>query len=258
MQEIENPGYDVGGMAMLELIWGKGFIAPGAEGNVDRIVEGIDLTDKLVLELGSGIGGGAITLSKNHGARVIGLEIEGPLVKQATENALAAGLADRVEFRQVKPGEFQIEEGSIDCFYTSGVLLHFENKLPAFREAYRMLKPGGMILGYDWFAGIPAPGDNMRTWTEAAGLSAFPESLDSYTAYMREAGFANISSSDASDWYLARASDELEQMTGPLFDRMASLGNADRRDAFIVEWRAMLVVLNSGELKSGYFRGRKL
>jgi ubiquinone/menaquinone biosynthesis C-methylase UbiE len=258
MKETENPGYDIGGMAMLELIWGKGFIAPGAEGNVDRIVEGVDLAGKLVLELGSGIGGGAIRLGKNHGARVIGLEIEGPLVKQATENALAAGLADKVEFRWVDPGDFPISDDSIDFFYTSGVLLHFEDKLPAFSEAYRVLKPGGVILGYDWLAGPPATTNNMKQWAEAAGLSAYPESLGAYTGYMREAGFENISSSDASDWYLARATDEFEQMTGPLFDRMATLGDAERRDAFIDEWRKMLVVLNSGELKSGYFRGRKL
>jgi ubiquinone/menaquinone biosynthesis C-methylase UbiE len=257
MLETENPGYDIGGMAMLELIWGKGFIAPGAEGNVDRIVEGIDLAGKQVLELGSGIGGGAIRLGQEHGAQVVGLEIEGPLVKQATEYAHQAGLADRVEFRQVEPGEFPIADSSIDYFYTSGVLLHFEDKVAALSEAFRVLKPGGMILGYDWLAGAGEPGENIELWLQAAKLTAWPESLERYTDYLRLAGFEDISSTDASDWYLARATREIELMSGPLFDEMAALGDEETRNDFIAEWRAMLVVLDSGELKSGYFRGRK-
>jgi SAM-dependent methyltransferase len=257
MNETDNPGYDIDGMAMLELIWGKGFITPGAEGNVDRIVNGVDLTDKLVLELGSGIGGGGIALARNHRARVIGLEIEGPLVQRANEYAKESGLADRVEFKQVEPGEFPLDDGSIDCFYTSGVIIHFEDKLSAFTEAFRLLKPGGMILGYDWLAGNTGQSDILDQWLEAANLNASPEPLESYTGYMRDVGFEDISSSDASDWYLERATEEFEQMTGPLFKQMAELGDEETRDHFIEEWRAMLVAMNSGDLKSGYFRARK-
>jgi len=255
--KTDNPGYDIAGLAMLELIWGKGFIAPGGEGNVDRIVEGVDLAGKQVLELGSGIGGGAIVLARKYGAKVIGLEIEGPLVEFATGLANNAGLSGQVEFRQVEPGEFPVADDSIDFFYTSGVLLHFDDKHAAFSEAYRLLKPGGMISGYDWLSGSAALGKNIHEWMKAAELTAYPEPLESYTDQMRAAGFRDINSSDASNWYLQRARDEYEQMTGPLFEKMAKLGNSGMRDDLIVEWRAMLVVLNSGELKSGYFRGRK-
>ena len=92
---------------------------------------------------------------------------------------------------------------------------------------------------------------------QAAQLTAWPETLECYTDYLRMAGFEDICSSDASDWYRAQATREAELMSGPLFDEMATLGDEDTRDDFIAEWRAMLVVLNSGELKSGYFRGRK-
>ena len=67
----------------------------------------------------------------------------------------------------------------------------------------------------------------------------------------------NIESSDASSWYLERAREEYSQMKGPLYEKMAQLDSAESRDKFIEEWRAMLVVLESGELKSGYFRGQK-
>ncbi|MFT5113981.1 MAG: ubiquinone/menaquinone biosynthesis C-methylase UbiE [Parasphingorhabdus sp.] len=257
MQDSEKVEYDIAGMAMLELIWGKGFIAPGGEGNVGRIVEGIDLAGKRVLELGSGIGGGAMVLGQKYGAKVIGLEIEGHLVAHATVAAEEAGLSEQVEFRQVSPGEFPVADNSIDYFYTSGVLIHFSDKLMAFSEAYRLLKPGGMILGYDWLQGPSAMGENLQEWKKASGLTVFPEPLESYADKMSKAGFKDISSDDASDWYLQRAREEYAEMTGPLFDRIKELGSAELRDVFIEEWRTMLNALKSNELGSGYFRGRK-
>jgi phosphoethanolamine N-methyltransferase len=257
MQDSKQVEYDIAGMAMLELIWGKGFITPGGEGNVDRIVNGVDLAGKQVLELGSGIGGGAIVLARKYGANVIGLEIDGPLVEYATGLADEAGLSDQIEFRQVSPGEFPVADNSIDYFYTSGVLIHFSDKLSAFSEAYRLLKSGGMVLGYDWLRGSTAKGKSLHEWKEASGLTVFPEPLEFYTDQISMAGFKNISSYDASDWYLKRAREEYKEMTGPLFARMGELGDSESRDEFIDEWRAMLNALDSGELKSGYFRGRK-
>jgi len=137
------------------------------------------------------------------------------------------------------------------------VFHHLRYPGTALTEAFRLLKPGGMLLGYDWLAGTAVPGENIHTWLEAAQLVAYPETLDIYNGQMQKAGFEDIESSDASEWYLQRAQDEHAQMTGPLYHRMAELGSAESRDHFIEEWRSMLVVLESGELKSGYFRGRK-
>ena len=79
MEEQGNASYEIDYMPLMDLIWGKGFIAPGGEGNVDRIVEGVDLNGKRVLELGSGAGGGSLVLAGKHGAKVVGLELEQPL-----------------------------------------------------------------------------------------------------------------------------------------------------------------------------------
>ena len=257
MDNSEGDEYGVGFLAMVELLWGKGFIAPGGEGNVDRIVEGIDLTKKDVLEIGSGLGGGTMVLAGKYGARILGLEIEAPLVERATRYAREAGLADRIEFRHVHPGAFPVADDSMDVFYASGVLVHFEDKRAALADAYRLLKPGGMLLGYDWLNGIDRVSEAMRHWLKVAGLIAFPETLQHYSGYLRDVGFEDISTSDASDWYKQRAGEEYEQMNGPLYEKMAELASAEARDQLIEEWRALLVVLNNGELRSGYFRGRK-
>jgi phosphoethanolamine N-methyltransferase len=54
MGDNKGAGYELSYIPIMDLVWGKGFIAPGGEGNVDRIVEGVELQGKRVLELGSG------------------------------------------------------------------------------------------------------------------------------------------------------------------------------------------------------------
>lgn len=255
MTEREGTGYELDYMPIMDLIWGKGFIAPGGEGNVDQIVEGIDLTGKRVLELGSGAGGGSLILAGKHGASVVGLELESALVELSRQHAADAGLTESAEFRCVELGPLPVEDESFDVLYTSGVILHIEDRLALFRDILRVLKPGGMLLGYDWFPTVLS--DDINTWLKAAELNVFPATLEIYTDIMSDAGFVEISGRDASQWYLKKAEQELAQITGPLFDKAAEVSSEALRDMVVNEWQTMNVVLKSGELKSGYFRGRK-
>ena len=67
-QEIE---YHDAMVTILELIWGDGFMAPGGKGNVDNLVEGLDVRNKSILDIGSGLGGPAFVLAKGYGASVM-------------------------------------------------------------------------------------------------------------------------------------------------------------------------------------------
>ena len=50
--------YDDAMVALLELVWGKGFMAPGGAPNVRKLVAGLDMRGKTLLDIGCGIGGG--------------------------------------------------------------------------------------------------------------------------------------------------------------------------------------------------------
>lgn len=76
MADTHEDEYDDGTVAMLELIWGEGFLTPGGPANVRQIVAGLDLRDKTVLDIGSGVGGVDLILAGEYGAHVIGFEIE--------------------------------------------------------------------------------------------------------------------------------------------------------------------------------------
>jgi hypothetical protein len=50
---------------------------------------------------------------------------------------------------------------------------------------------------------------------------------------------------------------EYSKMLTDWHDRMAELLGPERPDHFIEDWRALTVVLDNGELRPAYFRGRK-
>ena len=52
--------------------FGEGFLSPGGRDEVARIVGGIDLTGKEVLDIGVGLAGPACVLVEEHGADVLG------------------------------------------------------------------------------------------------------------------------------------------------------------------------------------------
>jgi phosphoethanolamine N-methyltransferase len=242
---------------MLELIWGKGFLIPDGPENVRRIVAGLDLADKTVLDIGSGIGGPALILAGEMGARITGIDLEGPLVARARAYAEAAGLGDRIEFRQVTPGPLPVDDEAIDVVYSSGVFTQVADKLEMFKEVSRVLKPGGVFTCYDWMKGEEPYSDDMRYWFELEGLTYAMETLDEHGRILKDAGFVDIELEDDQQAYRDLCHQEYEKMQGPLKATMLELLGPEEQEHFLEDWRAMVVVLDKGELRPGFYRARK-
>ncbi len=74
-----------------------------------------------VAEIGSGWGGLAIHLAKNHGARVTAINVSPEQIKVARANAAAAGVSDLVEFREI---DYRNVEGQFDRVVSIGMMEH--------------------------------------------------------------------------------------------------------------------------------------
>ena len=78
-----------------------------------------------------------------------------------------------------------------------------------------------------------------------------------YEAKFTKAGFVDVTVTDATDWYRAEARREYDLVKGELFPRMVELLGQSDADHFVENWRAIVVVIDKGEMRQGYCRGRR-
>ena len=218
--EIE---YDEALVTLLELIWGEGYMAPGGEGSVAKIAEGLEMRNKRVLDIGCGLGGPSMFLARNCGANVVGIDIEPPVLELAKQRAEKYGLEDKVEFRLVEPGPLDFPDESFDFVVSSGAFTQMSNKLEMFGEVLRVLVPGGVFSCYEWMKAEGEYSEDMHYWFKLEGLTYAMVTPEEYGAVLREAGFADVSVEEKSDWYREKVKEEYERLRGELYPRAVEL-----------------------------------
>lgn len=116
---------------------------------VDRMLEMAEVdADDVIYDLGSGDGRLVITAAQRFGARGVGIEIEPDLVEQATVNAEAAGVADRVEFRQQDLFQTDFSNATVVTLY-----LLPEVNLQLRPLLFEQLQPGTRIISHSFDMG---------------------------------------------------------------------------------------------------------
>ncbi|MDP1742590.1 cyclopropane-fatty-acyl-phospholipid synthase family protein [Polaromonas sp.] len=104
-----------------------------------------------VIDLGSGDGRIVILAAKKFEATGLGVEIDPSLVARSKTNARAAGVADKVEFREQDLFKTDLSQATVITMY----LLQEVNIL--LRPSLLALKPGTRIVSHDWDMGDWAP-----------------------------------------------------------------------------------------------------
>jgi ubiquinone/menaquinone biosynthesis C-methylase UbiE len=249
--------YDDNMVIMLELIWGKGYMAPGGPGNVANLLEELETRGKRILDIGCGIGGPAFEMARTHGASVVGIDLEAPLIERAVQAAADLDLDEQCTFQTVTVGALPFADESFDIVISSGAFTQTEDKAGILAETRRVLKPGGTLSCYDWLKSGADYSEDMLYWFNVEGLTYALETLFGYHRRFLSAGYVDVVAEDASAWYRDEVQREYQLIQGELFPRMLELLGQEAADHFVENWRALAIVIDKGEMRQGYCRGRR-
>ncbi len=251
--------YDRAAIAFLEALWGEGYLSPGGPEEVARVLDGLDLSGKRVLDIGCGSGAITLSLHRDHGAaEVVGIDVEPEVCAAARARIDAAGAGEAVTIRQVAPGPLPFPEASFDLVFSKDSIVHIPDKEALAAEVFRVLRPGGWFAASDWLISHDgAPSDAMKTYIALEDLDFAMASPRRYRAALEAAGFERIELRNRNPWYRGVARDELDRLTGPERPQLERRYGKDLIAANIRTWTAMTGVLDSGEHCPHHIRGRR-
>jgi SAM-dependent methyltransferase len=146
-----------------------------------------------VVDLGSGGGFDCFLAAKQVGetGRIIGVDMTPEMITKARKNADKMGTKN-VEFRLGEIEHLPLADNSADLIMSNCVINLSPDKLQVYREAYRILKPGGRLSISDVLATATLPAEiqkNLALVTACVGGAATFEDTEKI---LEDAGFQSI------------------------------------------------------------------
>jgi SAM-dependent methyltransferase len=148
---------------------------------------------EVVIDLGSGAGFDCFLAAQQVGStgHVIGVDMTNEMLKKARENAIQVGAAN-VEFRLGELEHLPVADNTADVVISNCVINLVPDKAQVFREAFRVLKPGGRIAISDIVNTAPLPPDLRADPSLVCGCVVGAATVDRVRAWLAEAGFTDV------------------------------------------------------------------
>ncbi len=172
-------------------------VTEAAAGCGNPLREGDVAPGDTVLDLGSGGGIDCFRAARLVGpeGRVIGVDMTPEMVALARDNGARLGV-ENVEFRLGEIERMPVDDGSVDLIISNCVVNLSTDKDAVFREAFRVLRPGGRLSVSD----IVLVGElsesehgSLDSWADCVA-GALPR--ETYLAKLARAGFVEVEAVD--------------------------------------------------------------
>jgi sarcosine/dimethylglycine N-methyltransferase len=151
-----------------------------------------------LLDIGCGIGGPARWIAARCDCRVSGVDLTIEFCEAARILNAASGMADQVTILQGSALDLPVPDAVFDRAYSQNVIMNIADKPRFYREAFRALRPGGVLALSNLCAGPGGEHYYPVPWATTRDTS-FLATRDDMRADLLDAGFEIVSFRDTSE-----------------------------------------------------------
>ncbi|MGD9306579.1 MAG: arsenite methyltransferase, partial [Desulfobacterales bacterium] len=146
-----------------------------------------------VVDLGSGGGFDCFLAAKQVGesGQIIGVDMTPDMITKARMNAEKIG-SKNVEFRLGEIEHLPVADNSADIIMSNCVINLSPDKASVYRDAYRILKPGGRLAIADIVATAPLPEEVQKNLALVSACVGGAATIDDTVKMLEDAGFVDI------------------------------------------------------------------
>ncbi len=148
---------------------------------------------EVVLDLGSGAGFDCFLAAARVGrqGKVIGVDMTPEMLDKAREN-VRKGNYENVEFRLGEIENLPVANNSVDVIISNCVINLSQDKPKVFKEAFRVLKPGGRLMVSDIVLLGDLPQEILNSVEAYVGCIAGASKKSDYLEAIKAAGFRQV------------------------------------------------------------------
>jgi sarcosine/dimethylglycine N-methyltransferase len=166
-----------------------------------------------LLDIGSGIGGPARWIAAKCGCHVTGVDLTPGFCAAARALNDACGMADLVMIIEGSALDLPVPDNAFDRAYSQNVIMNIADKPRFYREAFRALRPGGLLALSNVCAGEAGEPHFPVPWATTRDTS-FLATVERTRADLEAAGFEIAVFEDTTETHKQAALREMARLQG--------------------------------------------
>jgi len=149
----------------------------------------------IILDAGCGRGGSSLWLAENYNVHVTGITLVPHQVEKAQKAARKSQLDSRISFSEQDYSNTNFKDNTFSLIWACESMCHASEKLNFYKEAFRLLKPGGRLICADYFRAkrplLPQGEKLLHDWLDGWSIKDLDEASE-HQRYAENCGFTEF------------------------------------------------------------------